>query len=97
MMPGAHTVIIFADLPARTATVRVLGADAQEFLARTKLVEDQQRAAFAKMGMRPAPNNYVQFHEAAPQTLEKTFSLATLDAEGEVLMAQALMGFELII
>jgi hypothetical protein len=99
-MPGAETVIMFAEIEKKVAVIRVLGVNANQVLEMTKRRDEQQRAAFKRLGMRqqfasPSPPG---FKAIDAHTLEKSISLAGGEQnEGEILSALALFGFEIMI
>lgn len=97
-IPGAETVIMFAEIEKKVAVVRVLGANANEVLEMTKRRDEQQRAALKRLGMRQQFASPPGFKAIDSHTLEKTFSLAGGEqSEGEILTALGLFGFEILI
>ena len=97
-MPGAETVIMFADIKRKTATVRVLGVHANEIVEMTKQRNEQQRDAMKRLGMRQPFAAPSEFKATDARTLEKVFSLTGVEqSEGEILNSMGLFGFEFII
>lgn len=96
-MPSAETVIMFADIKKKTATVRVLGVHANEIVEMMKQRNEQQREALKRLGMRPFAPPY-KFKATDARTLEETFSLSGGEqSEGEIINSMGLFGFEIII
>jgi hypothetical protein len=97
-MPGAETVIMFADIKKKTATVRVLGVHANEVVAMTKKKEEQQLEAVKRLGMRQSFAAPSEFKAIDARTLEKMFSLTGGEqGEGEIINSMGLFGFEMLI
>jgi hypothetical protein len=97
-MPGAETVIMFAEIEKKVAVVRVLGVNANEVVEMTRRRDEQQRAALKRLGMRQQFASPPGFKVIDAHTLEKSVSLAGGEqSEGEILGALALFGFEIMI
>ena len=97
-MPGAETVIMFADIKKKIATVRVLGVHANEVIEMTKKTDEQQQQALKRLGMRQQFAGPAEFKASDARTLEKVFNLGGGEqGEGEVLESLALFGFEILI
>jgi hypothetical protein len=97
-MPGAETVIMFADIKSKTATVRVLGVHANEVVEMTKQRNERQREALKRLGMRQSFAAPAEFKATDARTLEKVFSLTGGEqGEGEILNSMGLFGFEMLI
>lgn len=96
-VPGAETIIMFADVEKKVAVVRVLGVHANEVVEMTKRRDEQQRKALKRLGMGPFPSPET-FKATDARTLEETFSLSGGEqTEGEILTALALFGYEILI
>ena len=96
-IPGAETVIMFADIKKKTATVRVLGLHANEIVEMMKQRNEQQQEAMKRLGMRPFAPPY-KFKATDARTLEETFSLSGSEqSEGEIINSMGLFGFEMLI
>jgi hypothetical protein len=100
-IPGAETIIMFADIQKKLAVVRVLGVNANEVVEMTKRRDEQQREVFKRLAKgRPLPPlpAYSKFKATDARTLEKTFSLTGGEqSEGEILSALGLFGYEILI
>jgi hypothetical protein len=97
-VPGAETIIMFAEIEKKVALVRVLGVNANEVVAMTKRRDEQQRQALKRLGMRQSFAAPQEFKATDARTLEKTFSLIGGEqTEGEILTALGLFGFEILI
>lgn len=99
-IPGAQTaetVIMFADIKKKSATVRVLGVHANEIVEMMKQRDEQQREAMKRLGMRPFAPPY-KFKATDARTLEETLSLSGGEQTGgEIMTSLGLFGFEMII
>ncbi len=96
-MPGAETVIMFADIKMKTATVSVLGVHANEVVKMMKKRDVQQRQVLSRLRMRQPATARFEFKATDAGTLEKTFSLTGEQSEGEIMNSIWLFGFEMII
>jgi hypothetical protein len=97
-VPGAETIIMFAEIEKKVAVVRVLGVNANEVVAMTKRRDEQQRQALKRLGMRQSFAAPQEFKATDSRTLEKVFSLTGGEqSEGEILGSLGLFGFEILI
>ncbi|MGC1396981.1 MAG: hypothetical protein WA827_00470 [Candidatus Binatus sp.] len=97
-LPGAETIIMFADIKRKIAIVRVLGVHANKVVEMTKQRDEQQRDALKRLGLRQSFAAPQEFKATDPRTLEKMFSLSGGEqSEGEIVTSMGLFGFEMII